>query len=235
MNFVPILYTISAIVVVYLVYYFFFRNKNEKKLVNMHDARAQQVISAGTLPAGTDANYTYSIWLYINDWNYRFGQTKVVFGRVDKNNDPSPSIKLSPSMNNLEITLATYPTTGSESEAILHNCNVNDLPIQKWVNIILSVNGRSLDVYMDGKLVKTCLLPGVPKINPNANIYITPDGGFSGYVSNFKYLAYPVNPTQAYNIYKSGYGGGGIASLFNKYRIKFAFVEDNKEVNSFEI
>ena len=47
-----------------------------------------------------------------------------------------------------------------------------------------------------------------------------------------------VTPSEAYDIYKAGFGSSGTAglgNLFNKYRIKFAFVEDNKEVNSFEL
>lgn len=88
---------------------------------------------------------------------------------------------------------------------------------------------------MDGKLVRTCLLPGVPKMNPASNIHVTPQGGFSGYISNFRYIADSVNPTQAYNIYKGGHGSSSMSSVFNKYRVKFAFVKDNRELNSFEI
>jgi len=42
-------------------------------------------------------------------------------------------------------------------------------------------------------------------------------------------------PQQAYNIYKSGYGGSAVGSIFNKYRLKFSFMEDNQEQASFEI
>ena len=42
------------------------------------------------------------------------------------------------------------------------------------------------------------------------------------------------NPQEAYNIYKSG-KGGSIGNIFNKYRIKVAFLDDNVEKGSFEI
>ena len=45
-----------------------------------------------------------------------------------------------------------------------------NVPIQRWVNIFISVFGRTLDVYLDGKLVKTGILPSIAKVNPNANI-----------------------------------------------------------------
>jgi hypothetical protein len=101
--------------------------------------------------------------------------------------------------------------------------------------LIISLYGRTLDVYIDGKLVRTCVLPGVAKINQKANIVVTPNGGFSGFTTNFQYWNNSTNPQDAYNIYKDGFGGSILGNLFNKYRIKIAFLSDNKEKGSFEI
>lgn len=231
-----ILLGIVVVIVLYFLYIYLFNNPNDKTIVKSHDARSQQVISASNLPSGGTTNYTYSIWLYINEWNYRFGESKVVFGRTDQNNDPAPSVKLAPSVNNLDVTLATYPTSGSSSDPTLHTCSVQDIPLQRWTNIILTLNDRALDIYLDGKLVRTCVLPGVPKLNPNSDLHLCPGGGFSGYISNFRYIANSVNPTEAYNIYKKGYSSGNaITGALNKYRVKFSFLKDNHEVNSFEL
>lgn len=215
----------------------YFFSTSATTLVTTHDARSLDIISANKLPAGASSDYTYSIWFYINDWNYRFGESKVMFGRVDQNNDPSPSVTLAPSKNDVNVTLAVYPSnTDQTSGQTLYTCSIQDVPLQRWTNLIISLNNRALDLYLDGKLVKTCLMPGVPKMNPASNIMLCPDGGFSGNISNFKYIPNAVNPSQAYDIYKAGYGGGSaISGLFNKYRIKFAFIEDNKEVNSLEL
>jgi hypothetical protein len=112
---------------------------------------------------------------------------------------------------------------------------VRNVPLQKWVNLIISLYGRTLDVYIDGKLVRTCVLPGVAQVNPDADVLVTPMGGFSGWTSNFQYWAAATNPQQAYNIYKAGYGGNVLGNVFNKYRVKVSFLEDNKEQGSFEI
>ena len=107
--------------------------------------------------------------------------------------------------------------------------------MQKWVNLIVSLNSRTMDVYLDGKLVRTCVLPGIAKINPNADIYITPNGGFSGHTSNLQYFANPLNPQQAYNIYKDGYSSLGLASILEKYKIKISYLIDNNEEGSLVI
>jgi hypothetical protein len=235
MNTKTIIFTVIVLVVLYFAYYYFFSSKTDQMLVKMNDARAQKVISAGSLPSGASSNYTFSIWVFVNDWNYRYGQSKVIFARKDQDGGVAPMVEFTPSVNNIHVTLATYPTTGSNTTGKNHTCTLDDVPLQRWTNLIMSINDRALDLYLDGKLVRTCLLPGVPKMNPASNIFVTPDGGFSGFVSNFRYIADSVNPSQAYNIYKEGFGGSSMSNLFNKYRVKFAFVKDNKEVNSFEI
>ena len=115
------------------------------------------------------------------------------------------------------------------------HCNVENIPLQKWVNLIISLNNESLDVYLDGKLVRTCVLEGVPKISTNAPVELTPEGGFDGFTSKFQFIPTPLNPQEAYNIYKAGYGGGGLGSSFNKYKVKVSYLVDNKEKSSFEL
>jgi hypothetical protein len=136
--------------------------------------------------------------------------------------------------NDITISVACYSNKKS-NESIIHTCNVQNFPLQRWVNLIISLYGRTLDVYIDGKLVRTCVLPGVAKINQKANIVVTPNGGFSGFTTNFQYWNDSTNPQDAYNIYKDGFGGSILGNLFNKYRIKIAFLSDNKEKGSFEI
>jgi hypothetical protein len=101
------------------------------------------------------------------------------------------------------------------------------------VNLLISVYGRSLDVYLDGKLVKTCLLPGIAKINNEANVYITPLGGFSGWTSKFTYYPTALNPQEAWNIYQDGYGASWLANIFGKYNVKVSVLENGTEDSSF--
>jgi hypothetical protein len=234
MNTKTVLLVVAIIIIVYLIYSYYFSD-NSTSLVSTQDARTLDIITGDNLPTGITADYTYSIWFYINDWNYRFGEDKVIFGRLDNNNDPAPSVTLGATTNDLSVTLGVYPNS-TTNKGTNFTCSIKDIPLQRWSNLIMSLNNRALDLYLDGKLVKTCMLPGVPKMNPNSQLFVCPDGGFSGFISNFKYFPNAVNPSQAYDIYKAGYGGSSVlGSLFNKYRLKLAFVKDNKEVNSFEI
>jgi hypothetical protein len=230
-----ILISIVSLIVLYIILNWVYGTTTQ--LTNMFDAHKQQSIVASTLPTSSNSsNYTYSTWFYVNDWNYRFGEPKILLGRHDNEKNPSPSIVFGAMENDITISVACYSQDKqNDNKYKIHACNIKNFPLQKWVNLIVSLYGRTLDVYIDGKLVRTCVLPGVAKVNQNANIIVTPKGGFSGVTTNFQYWNDATNPQQAYNIYKDGIGGSIFGNFFNKYRVKISFLADDKEKSSFEI
>ena len=54
-----------------------------------------------------------------------------------------------------------------------------------------------MDVYLDGKLARTCVLPGTAKVTESSNVYVTPAGGFSGSTNKLQYWDSATNPQQA--------------------------------------
>jgi len=90
-------------------------------------------------------------------------------------------------------------------------------------------------VYIDCKLVKTFFLPGVANINNNADVYVTPVGGFDGWTSRFQYYPNSLNPQQAYNIYANGYGGSMFSNLLQGYQVQISLVENGTTQSSVTI
>jgi hypothetical protein len=235
-----------AVIIVLLIMLWRYISKEANTLSGLTSGKSLQKIEASSLPVSQltgSSNFTYSIWFYIDDWNYRYGESKVLFGRMTTGKgeeEPCPSVVFAPSQNNVIVSLAVYPgldnnapTTGSNY--IVHQCAVANIPIQRWVNLLISVYGRTLDIYIDGKLVRTCVLPGVAKIDNNAPIYITPAGGFSGWTSRFQYWPDSSDPQQAWNVYKSGYGGSYFSNIFGRYSVKVSILEGDVENSSWSI
>ena len=205
---------ILFIVLVYVLSWLFSTARTLSKLA---DAKTAIVIPSSSLSNSGSVNYAYSIWVYIDDWAYRYGQEKIIFLRGMIGSIFTPALSLMPNDNTAVITM----TTATDP----FECIVPNIPIQKWTNIIVTLNGKSLDAYVNGKLVKTCVLPDLPVVNSEASVYLTPDGGFSGYTSRFQYWSTPVSPQEAWNIYKKGPGGNIFSSLLNQYKIQFNFLK----------
>jgi hypothetical protein len=258
MDIKTVLLIIIIVVLLYVVIRYVFSDSTT--LSSLSSGTTMQKIDAKSLATGAVANssnFTYSIWFYVNDWNYKYGENKMLFGRMGGLTDststsvsgvsgknPCPAVVLGSIENNLSIMLSCYPgsdaalssdsVTDSDG-SIVHTCSVSNIPIQKWVNLLISTYGRTLDVYLDGKLVKTCVLPGVAKINQTADVYITPSGGFAGWTAKFQYFANSTDPQSAWNIYKKGYGKSFLSNLFGKYQVKVTFSNNGTDTGGFTI
>jgi hypothetical protein len=123
---------------------------------------------------------------------------------------------------------------------------IPNISVQKWNNLTLSVDNRTLDVYLDGKLRNSFILHGLYKnyydsVTPkhiylgNMLTYNSRNVGFEGFITRIRYIPESSNPQDAYNYYKEGINASLASSLFNKYSLKVSFLEYNKEKGSIQI
>ena len=159
---------IVCVLILYLVISLWFGSATH--LSSLNDGTKELQISSNKLSSGKGrvTNFAYSVWFYVNDWNYKFGQPKIIFERMGPKGQVSPQVSFDSFENNLAIKLALFNVSNNDennigsnvnmSKPTIHTCNIPNVPLQRWVNLIISVYGRSLDVYIDGKLVRTCVL-----------------------------------------------------------------------------
>lgn len=212
-----VMIAVTVIAVIVVIHVLNWLLSTSKTLSNLTDGKTAVVIPSSTLPSSGSVNYSYSIWVYIDKWSYRYGQEKIIFLRGTMGSVFTPALTLMPNDNTAVITM----TTASDP----FECIIPNIPIQKWTNIIVSLNNKSLDAYINGKLVKTCVLPDLPVVNSESSVYLTPDGGFSGYTTRFQYWNSPISPQEAWNVYKRGPGGNIFSNLINQYKIQFNFLK----------
>lgn len=160
--------------------------------------------------------------------------------------------------NDLFIDIETYPDNSSDIniELVYTRYVIKNIAIQKWNCLTLSVDNKTLDVYLDGKLRNSFILPGIYKGDVDSgkekNIYlgkigistIAPDSststdipnvGFEGYITRIRYQANGISPKEAYDIYKKGINSSHSKTFYNKYGLKVSFMEYNNEKSSFTI
>jgi len=71
---------------------------------------------------------------------------------------------------------------------VKENCSVT-IPIQKWTSLIIIIKNKTMEIYLNGMLVKQCSLMKEISLNDNlANFIITPNRhGFNGSTMKFEY------------------------------------------------
>lgn len=208
-KFAFLLFTLFVFIVllrlgVMILGYFYTPSNSPKVVDGMVDAKQLIVIpqdpnSQGAVTINRSVNategieFTWSVWIFIDDLTYNSGKYKCVFykgndfasspdqqGLNFPNN--APGLYLDPNKNNLTIFMNTYNVINEE-------VTIEDIPLNKWVNIIIRCENTTLDIYVNGTIVKSHELHGVPKQN-YGNVYVAPNGGFSGYISDLWYHNY---------------------------------------------
>jgi hypothetical protein len=251
----PLTIVITIAIIVLLIILIKYLLTDPYTIQNLQSGKTSSKIQASTLATNGSgvppSNFAYSIWFYINDWNYRYGEPKVIFGRMGGLSDasggaiqgvggidPCPAVVLGATQNNLLVALGCYPgadqqPTSPQGNTVVHTCGIGNIPIQRWVNLVISVYGRTMDLYIDGKLVRTCLLPGVANVNNNANIFVTPAGGFDGWTSKLQFFPNSINPQDAWNIYVKGYNNSWFSG--NPYQVQVSLIENGTTQSSITI
>ena len=171
------------------------------------DGKKSTTIAGSKAPITQGADNSVQFWMFIKDWDYRFGTKKSVLYRKDSTTPTfrNPDISLHPTDNSIDVTVSIYPADASNtsSNGDSYTCTVENVPLQTWFALSVTVFQRNLDIYINGKLVKSCVLPGVPR--PAAGDIIVGDaGGFSGSVCNVH--AYPnmIGPSDAASFFSAG-------------------------------
>ena len=77
------------------------------------------------------------------------------------------------------------------------------------LTVVLS--GRTIDVYIDGKLRRSCMSPSYYKVDPTGvKLKIAGRGGFDGYIGVTSVGTYSMNPDEIYREYLSGPNGSSL-------------------------
>ena len=174
-----------------------------KKLNVLHNEtlglfnKVQKKIGMEEIVPNEDLKETYVLYLNIDNshgneaWYTSYHMNKYIMWREDE----SFSIKYSPSRNKIVISIRieslTVKGTGTGAEGSKHTLGLhakyNDfeipyIPLQSWFQLVVMINNRHIDVYMNKLLVRTFILDNVPKLsneaiilgkkNHNPNLYI---------------------------------------------------------------
>jgi len=200
-----------------LGYIFASKNSSPHLFDGMIDATRMVTISQSPSTKGAKTIYrsvnaddglefSWSIWLYINDLGDNTGRYRHIFNKGTDTPDPdntglnypnnAPGLYISPDTNELTVIFNTY-------EVINEEITIPDVPLNKWFNVIIRCRNKTVDIYVNGLVTKSMELIGVPKQN-YGDVYVAMNGGFNGYISNLWYYNYALGTLDIEKLVKKG-------------------------------
>jgi len=215
---------VLGIIIVFLVYYLYVNYigavKTMAKSADLNSV--QPTITNIDKPA--NLNYSYGVWLYVNSWNN--SSTKTIFGRTN-------NIRLYLEQNTPTLK-CDITTTSNQNETIIITDNY---PLQKWVYIIVSVDGRIVDCYINGKLVKSQKLSNDTTQPGDAVASPIVMGNFDATLANLTRTITPMDPQTAWNNYNKGNGMSGSGGLFSmgSYGANLSLIKDSIQFSNIKL
>ena len=103
-----------------------------------------------------------------------------------------------------------------------HRYRIKNIPLQKWLNINVSVNDNNLDVFINGKLKRSFIVPGIVP-TPSGSLALCPNGGFDGFISNSSYANRQLDQTTIRKIYQKGPYKTGAIETTNWFKNLYLF------------
>lgn len=171
-------------------------------------------------------DFAISAWVYISSYSTaNAGKAKPVFVVTDAGVQSNNLLTCALYPNESKMMIRAYTGPGSVGTGItdldtmtgsmggeMIPCDIDNVDMQRWINVTVAVSGRIMDVYMDGKLTRSCILPGPIKASDTGAqaLIMAPRGGFGGYFSRVRFFNYSPTPDQIYANYQAGpYEGRG--------------------------
>jgi len=178
--------------------------------------------------------YSVSTWIYITSWEVNKGYNKPFLSLSGGGGDfktmilylgqntPKLGIRTSTSVggatsSGVSLTTAEQikirPTNGNgfgsspytDTGGDFKLCDVESVDMQRWVNITVVLSGRTQDVYIDGKMSRSCVLPSVFTVDGDSpQIIVGGPYGFGGLIGTTRAANFAYSPDQVYKNYQNG-------------------------------
>ena len=165
-----------------------------------HDGASPNLIESTKVKQLSSGNASsWCFWININNWYYKYDLWKniCIKGSLIKSTDDlswdsvgkqSPGIWMTPNQNNLRVVFTTKRLSkDNEIKDYLEYCQINDIPIGVWCHISIVLVNKTVEIYLNGNLVRTCVFKGKPEMNKGP-LQVSYSGGFNGQLRNFRYI-----------------------------------------------
>jgi len=191
------------------------------------------ILTGNLPPLYMGGEFAISTWFNVNNWGFAKGRNASILRIGNPATYDTLRIYLGGGAAQLMIRLDTHQTATSvdylsnadttqindasivfsQNKTLMgttpiasssNACDVVHIDLQRWINLVVSVNGMTCDVYIDGKLVRSCLLDNYYNVDPRYQLSILDNGGFGGYISTTQMYGQALSPDIVYQNYMAG-------------------------------
>jgi len=225
MNYTLVILGIVLLLVIYILYKVL--DEKSRRVASKMDLNVtNQTVAVANTGKADSARYYISTWIYVNNL------ADIASG--------TPIYKLENSSTKyLELSLTSsavlqYKILDANSQVQSYTI-MSNFPLQKWMNVIVSVDNNIVDLYIDGKLIRSHKVEkGIQQMGKTGTniIFGSP---IDAYLAKMERQPNAMDPTNAWNKYMEGNGGNYFSKMFANYGGNFTITKDDLDVQEFQL
>ena len=150
---------------------------------------------------GTYRLYTISMWFYVVGMptsQYPYNQNANIFSLTNANANADttkghPQIMYNGANDMCVVNYDNKPPSAPVEFKI---------PLQKWVHFVMAYDSNNIDIFINGKLIKSIPRGRTVELNADDIITVGQDNGLQGGICNIMYYTRPLTKTDMTSLYE---------------------------------
>ncbi len=200
------------------------------------------------IPSPTSQRYYYEAWVYLTDApsvTFTEGTSVAltastngyIIGRINSTKNDLALSVFKDQNNNYKLCIIVGTISNSSTTTTPYEVT-SDFPTNKWVYLVMNVDNKLVEVYVNGKLVKTIMTTVDGARAAGTEPIVIGGGGLGGYITRAIRKPETIDPTKVWNNYLQGNGqyAGilfGLLDYINSYAFKMDITSNGKVQRQF--
>ena len=202
-------------IILIIVLYYFLSSGETTVLSNKLDLSIPQTsIPKEKISEPSSRKYSYEMWLYGYNFN---GSSNYIVSRASSSSGKNIGLKFDTSSPKLMLE---YTATTVKTIPITDN-----FPLQTWTHLIVSVDDKYIDVYMNGKLIKS-IQDSIETPSATATIDY---GIVNCYLAKLSRSVLPTDPQTAWDKYSAGNGENPFSKYLSSFGLTMTLQKNNQD------
>ena len=210
---------VILVVIVYILYKVI-DEKGRTISGKMDLSKGASAVNVKNTGKADSTRYYIGAWLYVNKVT---ADTNIF--KINQGADDFLTLQLT---NSAVLKYIAKTDSGTPATHVI----MDNFPLQKWVYIVISVDNNVVDLYIDGKLIRSHKVDEISQINESSDIVF---GRLDAFIAKMEREPKPMDPSYAWSKYMEGNGGNYFSRMLANYGGTLTLTKNDMDVREFQL
>ena len=211
-------------IVLVVILYYFLNTGGTTVLSNKLDLSIDQTeIPISKISEPASRKYSYELWIYL--YNFQSSNTQeYIISRDGTGTNKNIGIYIDKTSPSLTIEYSATQSGGTSAKKTV--VVTDNFPLQTWAHVIVSVDNSYIDVYLNGKLLKSIYDASIDTPSQTSPIKY---GKVNCNLAKLSRTVLPTDPQTAWDKYSAGNGENPMAKYLSSFGLTMSLNKNNQE------